>query len=109
LRPRGFRPPGGELTEATPALLRELGFEWCSPAGDEARVDGGLAYLPFDWELVDAYHLMDSFASLRAARGEPDEGNQQPLQELMRESLDELRAVAAAPTQGHYFEAALVS
>jgi len=72
LRPRGFRPPGGELTEATPALLRELGFEWCSPAGGEARVDGDVTYLPFDWELVDAYHLMYSFASLRTARGDPE-------------------------------------
>src|SRR5581483_814674 len=33
LRPTGFRPPGGELTAASPALLRELGFEWCSPSG----------------------------------------------------------------------------
>ncbi len=69
---RGFRPPGGELTARTPALLRELGFEWCSPAGGEPRIEESLAYVPFDWELVDAYHLMDSFASLRASRGEPE-------------------------------------
>ena len=31
----------------------------------------GVVYLPFDWELVDAYHLMDSFAGLRASRGDP--------------------------------------
>jgi peptidoglycan/xylan/chitin deacetylase (PgdA/CDA1 family) len=72
LRPRGFRPPGGELTPNSPALLRELGFEWCSPEGQTARIDDGLAYVPFDWELVDAYHLMDSFASLRASRGDPE-------------------------------------
>jgi Polysaccharide deacetylase len=71
LRPRGFRPPGGELTEATPALLRELGFEWCSPVGQTATIDDRVAYVPFDWEVVDAYHLMDSFASLRASRGDP--------------------------------------
>lgn len=70
LRPRGFRPPGGELTPSSPALLREAGFEWCSPAGDAARIEDGLAYVPFDWELVDAYHLMDSFASLRGSRGD---------------------------------------
>ena len=68
LRPRGFRPPGGQLTPSSPALLRELGFEWCSPEGGDARVEGGLVYVPFDWELVDAYHLMDSFTALRAAR-----------------------------------------
>jgi peptidoglycan/xylan/chitin deacetylase (PgdA/CDA1 family) len=69
--PRGFRPPGGALTDRTPALLRELGFDWCSPEGCDARVDGGLAYVPFDWELVDAYHLMDGFGTLRARRGDP--------------------------------------
>jgi peptidoglycan/xylan/chitin deacetylase (PgdA/CDA1 family) len=70
LRPRGFRPPGGQLTPSSPALLRELGFEWCSPEGEKATIDDGLAYVPFDWDLVDAYHLMDSFASLRASRGD---------------------------------------
>jgi peptidoglycan/xylan/chitin deacetylase (PgdA/CDA1 family) len=72
LRPVGFRPPGGELTEHTPALLREHGFEWCSPAGRAYEVRDGLAYVPFDWELVDAYHLMDSFGALRASRGDPE-------------------------------------
>jgi peptidoglycan/xylan/chitin deacetylase (PgdA/CDA1 family) len=72
LRPRGFRPPGGDLTERTPALLRELGFEWCSPAGEHAELRDGLAYVPFDWELVDAYHLMDSFGALRVSRGDPE-------------------------------------
>jgi peptidoglycan/xylan/chitin deacetylase (PgdA/CDA1 family) len=72
IRPRGFRPPGGELTADSPALLRELGFEWCSPVGTTAEVRDGLAYVPFDWELVDAYHLMDSFAGLRVSRGDPE-------------------------------------
>ena len=71
IRPRGFRPPGGELTPASAALLREYGFDWCSPAGGEARVEDGLAFVPFDWELVDAYHLMESFAALRASREDP--------------------------------------
>jgi peptidoglycan/xylan/chitin deacetylase (PgdA/CDA1 family) len=69
-RPRGFRPPGGELTEHSPALLRELDFDWCSPEGETAVIDDGLAYVPFDWELVDAYHLMDSFGQLRVQRGD---------------------------------------
>ena len=37
-RRSGFRPPGGELTPRTPALLREHGLAWCSPAGDEPPV-----------------------------------------------------------------------
>jgi peptidoglycan/xylan/chitin deacetylase (PgdA/CDA1 family) len=72
LRPRGFRPPGGELTPASPALLRDHGFEWCSPAGGTPHVEDGLAYVPFDWELVDAYHLMDSFGPLRVLRGDAE-------------------------------------
>ena len=70
--PRGFRPPGGEMNARSPTLLTEAGIEWCSPAGDEAGMRRGLAYVPFDWRLVDAYHLMDSFAALRVARGDPE-------------------------------------
>ena len=69
---RGFRPPGGELTASSPDLLRERAFTWCSPAGRDAWIDDGLAYVPFDWELVDAYHLMDSFSALRASRGDSE-------------------------------------
>ncbi len=65
---RAFRPPGGELTPRTPALLRELGFQWCSPTGAPQRHDG-LTVLSFEWELVDAYHLMPSFGDLRVQRG----------------------------------------
>jgi peptidoglycan/xylan/chitin deacetylase (PgdA/CDA1 family) len=74
LRPVGFRPPGGELTPATPGLLRELGFTYCSPAaGAAARIDG-LAVLPFRWPLVDAFHYLPRFAGLRErylGAGEP--------------------------------------
>jgi len=72
VRPIGFRPPGGELTEHTPELLREYGFEWCSPEGDGTELRDGLVYVPFDWDLVDAYHLMESFGALRASRGDPE-------------------------------------
>jgi Polysaccharide deacetylase len=72
LRAPGFRPPGGELNSRTPALLREAGLSWCSPAGGKAGVRHGLAYVPFGWDLVDAYHLMDSFGALRRSRGDPE-------------------------------------
>jgi peptidoglycan/xylan/chitin deacetylase (PgdA/CDA1 family) len=70
LAPRGFRPPGGTGTAETTALLGELGYTWWSPAASGAALGEvpGLAQLAFDWELVDAYHLMESFAELRAAR-----------------------------------------
>jgi peptidoglycan/xylan/chitin deacetylase (PgdA/CDA1 family) len=56
-----FRPPGGEPTPATAGLLRELGYRWWSPvAGHDG---GGLTMVPFEWELVDAYHLMERFGT----------------------------------------------
>jgi peptidoglycan/xylan/chitin deacetylase (PgdA/CDA1 family) len=62
LRPRSFRPPGGDLTPASLDLLRELGFRWVSPAGDAPFEAGGLAVRPFRWELVDAWYYMPKFA-----------------------------------------------
>jgi peptidoglycan/xylan/chitin deacetylase (PgdA/CDA1 family) len=67
LPPAGFRPPGGELTAASARLLREHGFTYCSPAGDVPEARDGLAILPFAWPLVDAYHYLPRFASLRGA------------------------------------------
>jgi peptidoglycan-N-acetylglucosamine deacetylase len=68
---RGFRPPGGELTARSPALLRAAGIRWCSPAGDEVVVRDGLAFVPFRWPLVDAFHVMEQFAGLRERLGVP--------------------------------------
>ena len=71
LRPVSFRPPGGDLTPASPALLRELGFRYVSPAGDEV-IEGELTVLPFRWELVDAWYYLPKFAgppSVDALRG----------------------------------------
>jgi peptidoglycan/xylan/chitin deacetylase (PgdA/CDA1 family) len=65
LRPVGFRPPGGELTAATPGLLRELGFTYVSPEADAAPALDGLAVLPFRWPLVDAFHSLPHFADRR--------------------------------------------
>jgi peptidoglycan/xylan/chitin deacetylase (PgdA/CDA1 family) len=63
----GFRPPGGELTPSTEALLDRLGFSWCSPAGSEPEVHDGIVLLPFRWELVDAYYLMEGFREQRGS------------------------------------------
>jgi peptidoglycan/xylan/chitin deacetylase (PgdA/CDA1 family) len=67
LRPAGFRPPGGRLTASSLELLRELGFAYCSPEGGDARVEQGVAILPFAWSMVDAYHYLPRFAALRGA------------------------------------------
>ena len=65
LRPVGFRPPGGELTQASLGLLREYGFEYCSPVGSSVERRDGIVVLPFRWELIDAFHYLPHFASLR--------------------------------------------
>ena len=66
-----FRPPGGGLTGRTEGLLRARGYTWCSPEGDLPAVHDGLAVIPFTWELVDAFHLMERFAPLRRRHGAP--------------------------------------
>jgi peptidoglycan/xylan/chitin deacetylase (PgdA/CDA1 family) len=73
LRPVGFRPPGGRLTEASLGALHDSGFEYCSPAGHGVGVRYGVAILPFRWELLDAYHYLPRFAGLRERdQGSPD-------------------------------------
>jgi peptidoglycan/xylan/chitin deacetylase (PgdA/CDA1 family) len=73
LRPVSFRPPGGDLTGVSLDLLRELGFEYVSPAGDEVGERDGITMMPFRWELVDAWYYLPAFAgpdepaALRAA------------------------------------------
>ncbi|MGA2008977.1 MAG: polysaccharide deacetylase family protein [Solirubrobacteraceae bacterium] len=72
--PRGFRPPGGEPTALTESLLRELGYTWWSPSrrvSRSAAAQARPATIAFDWELVDAYFLMERFAELRRRRHDP--------------------------------------
>jgi peptidoglycan/xylan/chitin deacetylase (PgdA/CDA1 family) len=73
LRPVGFRPPGGALAPSSPRTLAELGFTYCSPAGRGAGVRDGVAVLPFDWTVIDAFHYLPNFAGRRRlALGRPD-------------------------------------
>jgi peptidoglycan/xylan/chitin deacetylase (PgdA/CDA1 family) len=99
LEARGFRPPGGELNSRSPALLREADLRWCSPAGGTAGVRRGLAYVPFSWGFVDAYHLMDSFAPLRTSRGDP-EASMDPrlLADQLEDELQELAVTGSLRT-----------
>jgi peptidoglycan/xylan/chitin deacetylase (PgdA/CDA1 family) len=73
LRPIGFRPPGGVLAPTSARALGELGFAYCSPAGEGVGVCDGLAVLPFRWTVLDAFHYLPAFAPRRrAALGAPD-------------------------------------
>jgi peptidoglycan/xylan/chitin deacetylase (PgdA/CDA1 family) len=65
LRPQGFRPPGGRLTGESLRLLAELEFTYCSPAGHGVGVREGIAILPFEWQVLDAYHYLPRFGPLR--------------------------------------------
>ena len=65
LRPAGFRPPGGRLTRASFGILRDLGFTYCSPAGEAVQSSGGIVVLPFRWPLIDAFHYLPHFGGLR--------------------------------------------
>jgi hypothetical protein len=73
IRPRGFRPPGGVVTEHTAPLLLEQGYSYHSPAGRREGVAEGLAVLPFRWRLVDAYYYMPQFGELRQRHGDDAE------------------------------------
>jgi len=89
IEPRGFRPPGGGLTERTLALLGEHGYSYVSPAGKRDGLLDGLAVLPFRWPLVDAFFYLPQFAGLREryASG-PDPLTSEELQESMIAALE---------------------
>src|SRR3954453_13722326 len=92
--PIGFRPPGGRLNPETPELLSGLGYRYCSPAGSRVGRLGGLAVLPFRWELIDAYFYLPHFGSLRERNGDP-EAPMEP--RVVRERV---LAALDAPTEG---------
>ena len=66
---RGFRPPGGELTERGVAALAAAGFAWVSPAGERRELSTTPACVPFAWTHVDALYRLPSFAARREALG----------------------------------------
>jgi peptidoglycan/xylan/chitin deacetylase (PgdA/CDA1 family) len=91
LRPVGFRPPGGELTAATPGLLRELGFAYVSPEGGAAEPLEGLDVRPFRWPLVDALYYLPHFADLRERHlGTRDEQPPERLRDAIAAAGDEV-------------------
>jgi len=95
IEPRGFRPPGGGLTENTPQLLGEHGYSYVSPAGEREGLLEGLAVLPFRWPLVDAYAYLPTFAPLRERYGDgpdpltPEEMQESVIAELKNHSEQE--------------------
>jgi len=99
IEPRGFRPPGGGLTERTLALLAEHGYDYVSPAGEREGLLDGLAVLPFRWPLVDAYAYLPQFAGLRERYGDGPDPNTP--KEMRDEMIAALRNHAETDGEGH--------
>jgi len=73
LRLAGLRPPGGQLGAGGLEVLREAGLRYCSPAGEGAGVEDGIAVLPFQWQHVDAASILPPLAPARERiAGSPD-------------------------------------
>ena len=70
---RGFRPPGGLVTEQTLSLMKERGFTYLSPAAKRPAVVDGVAMVPFKWEDIDAYFYLPSLAPVRERNGDVSE------------------------------------
>lgn len=69
----GMRPPGGQMGPGGVEILREAGLRYCSPAGEGAGVEGGLALLPFQWRHVDASCMLPPLGAVRRQMtGSPD-------------------------------------
>jgi peptidoglycan/xylan/chitin deacetylase (PgdA/CDA1 family) len=65
LEPTGLRPPGGGLGPGGLDVLREAGMHYCSPAGEGAGVEDGVALLPFQWRHVDAACVLPLLSAAR--------------------------------------------
>jgi peptidoglycan/xylan/chitin deacetylase (PgdA/CDA1 family) len=61
----GIRPPGGQLGSGGIEVVCEAGLSYCSPAGEGAGTEDGLALLPFQWRHVDATCLLPPLAPVR--------------------------------------------
>ncbi|KAF1347034.1 carbohydrate esterase family 4 protein [Delphinella strobiligena] len=68
VRYKGFRPPGGLVTERTLGLMRERGLRYLSPAAARPAIVEGVAMVPFQWEVIDAYFYMEGTRALRLAK-----------------------------------------
>jgi peptidoglycan/xylan/chitin deacetylase (PgdA/CDA1 family) len=69
----GLRPPGGQMGPGGTGVLRAAGLRYCSPAGEGAGVEDGVALLPFDWRHVDATSMLPGLDPVRERMtGSPD-------------------------------------
>lgn len=87
----GLRPPGGQLGPGGLEVLREAGLRYCSPAGEGAGVESGVALLPFQWRHVDATCLLPPLASVREQMaGSPDQLDPDPFLVYLEGEIERL-------------------
>ena len=70
---KGFRPPGGLVTEHTLGLMKERGMSYLSPAAARCAVVQDVAMVPFQWRDIDAYFYLPSLAPIRKMLGDGEE------------------------------------
>lgn len=87
----GLRPPGGQLGAGGVQAPHEAGLRYCSPAGEGAGIEGGVALLPFQWQHVDAACVLPSLAPVRGRiAGSPDPLDPDAFRAHLEAELDRL-------------------
>ncbi|KAG9971381.1 carbohydrate esterase family 4 protein, partial [Aureobasidium melanogenum] len=90
---KGFRPPGGLVTDRTLNLMKQKGMNYLSPAAERPALVDGVAMVPFQWESIDAYFYMASTAALRKGKGDTEEPlSPQVLKDRLFKRIDEVVA-----------------
>lgn len=70
VRPVGFRPPGGDISDAGSRLLRQYGISYCSPvARAGAAPPSDLQVFEFHWRHIDGFYLDPMMEPLRVKHG----------------------------------------
>ena len=94
---KGFRPPGGTITQTTRELLRLHGFQYVSHVAPAAAVEEGIVLLPFQWQDIDAFYYEPELSFIRKKFG-VQEDVQKPAV-LEEHLLDRIRKTIEA--RGH--------
>lgn len=88
---KGFRPPGGLVTDRTLDLMKQKGMNYLSPAAERPAIVDGIAMVPFQWESIDAYFYMASTAALREGKGDTEAPlSPQVLKDRLFKRIDEV-------------------
>lgn len=88
---KGFRPPGGLVTDRTLGLMKDKSMFYLSPAAERPAVVDGVAMVPFRWREIDAYFYLPSCAPLRKARDDPEDVlDASVLEERLLKRVDEI-------------------